>query len=142
MTSSRLILAGFAGLLVAAALIGGVSLYGGAAVHIDLLQGGSILAANHGPNAPAPNVVVASIASNSTVSSYTISAAATADAASVRSAEGTAGTSSPLPTGVSSIDTLTSESGPSLLLLLLPIAVGAVLGLVSYRLYAYRVDAG
>jgi hypothetical protein len=133
MTSTRLILGGLAGLLVAAVLIGGVSLYGGAAVHIDLLRGGAVVVAGHGPNSPG-QAVAASLASNSTTSA-TVSA---------QVVEGTAvidGVSSPVPSTISSVDTLMNEPGSSLILLLLPIAAGAILGLMFYRLYTDRVDA-
>jgi hypothetical protein len=102
------------GLLLAVILIAGVSLGGGAgSLHIDLVK-------TNGPQ-------IGALSPQSSQTGGTTAAVQTTQAAS--------GAPS-----ISSLNGLTSHSGGSIGLLLLPIVLGAVLGAFFYGSYTRRVD--
>ena len=112
------------GLLLAAILVAGVSIAGGGSLHLDLAGAAGKSASLSGASTPSGTVGGSTVAPQTSVE--TTLAASTG--------------SGPAP--VSSVNALTSPTGPSVALLLLPVVLGAVLGAVFYLAYTRRIDAG
>ena len=124
MNSSRPVLGAASGLLLAALLIVAVSIAGGGSLHLDLAKASTAFGSSNGLSTQGGEAGGTSAVAPQTSSQTT----------QVRSS-GSGG--SP----VSSLDGLTSQGGGSLILLLLPIVLGAILGTLFYGTYARRVEA-
>ena len=111
------------GLLLAVILVAGVSISGGGSLHLDLAR-----AAGNGPSSngvPAPG--------------GTAGGSAVAPQTSVGTAPASSASSGAAP--ISSLNGLTSQGAGSVALLLLPVALGAVLGVVFYLAYNRRIGS-
>jgi hypothetical protein len=123
MNSGRSIVGATSGLVLAAILIAGVSLAGGGSLHLDLVKA-------NGPGAGSSGLSTSSgQVGGTTVAPQTGEQTTQAASASSES------------TPISSLDSLTSQGGGTIGLLLLPILLGAVLGALFYGTYARRIDA-
>ena len=123
MNMGRPIVGAVSGLLLAAILVAAVSIAGGGSLHLDL--------AGAAGNSAIPSGVL--------TLSGTTGGSAAAPQTSVGTTQATSASSGAPP--ISSLNTLTSQSGGSAALLLLPVALGAVLGAVFYLAYNRRIHA-
>ncbi len=122
MNVGRPLVGAVSGLLLAAILVAGVSIAGGGSLHLDLAGAAGNSAGSNGISAP----------------SGTTGGSAVGPQTSVGTTLATSASSGASP--ISSLNALTSQSGGSAALLLLPVALGAVLGAVFYLAYNRRID--
>jgi hypothetical protein len=122
MNVGRPLVGAVSGLLLAAILVAGVSIAGGGSLHLDLAGAAGNSASSNGPTP-----------------SGTAGVPAVAPQTSVGTTQASSGSSGASP--ISSLNALTSQSGGSVALLLLPVALGAVLGAVFYLAYNRRIDS-
>jgi hypothetical protein len=111
------------GLLLAVILVAGVSISGGGSLHLDL--------AGAAGNGASSNEVPAL--------GGTAGGSAVAPQTSVGTAPASSASSGAAP--ISSLNGLTSQGAGSVALLLLPVALGAVLGVVFYLAYNRRIGS-
>lgn len=107
------------GLLLAVILIAGVSVAGGGSLHLDLAKASSNAAGSGGASIKSGEPGGVAIAPQTTQAASASSGA----------------------WPVSSVNGLEGQSGGSVGLLLLPVALGAALGAVFYIAYNRRIDA-
>ena len=123
MNVGRPLVGAVSGLLLAAILVAGVSIAGGGSLHLDLAGAAGNSASSNGVPTPSGTAGVPAVAPQT----------------SVGTTQASSGSSGASP--ISSLNALTSQSGGSVALLLLPVPPGAVLGAVFYLAYNRRIDS-
>jgi len=123
MNAGRPLAGAASGLLLAGILIAGVSIAGGGSLHLDLAKTSNNAAESDGASVQSGEPGGTAIAPQTGVQT-------------TQAASASPGARSP-----SSINSLEGQTGGSIGLLLLPVALGAVLGAVFYVAYNRRIGA-